>query len=126
MHLVRVSSQLLVSALFIAVPTNTENFKFFLTLVQFMSNIHSAEFVNRISTLLWCFMVNAEFIEWYQATISGFYRLAIYLREKYDEEYGGILLNWKSIFDILFDLVNMHRGISRIFHRCSSKAILAP
>ena len=30
MHSVRVSSQLLVSGLFIAVPTNTENFYFFL------------------------------------------------------------------------------------------------
>jgi len=33
MHSVRVSSQLLVSGLFIAVPTNTENFDFFPTLV---------------------------------------------------------------------------------------------
>ena len=32
MHSGRVSSQLLVSELFIAVPTNTENFKFFLHL----------------------------------------------------------------------------------------------
>ena len=31
MHSVRVSSQLLVSVLFIAVPTNTENFKFYYT-----------------------------------------------------------------------------------------------
>ena len=33
LYITRVSSQLLVSVLFIAVPTNTENSKFFLTLV---------------------------------------------------------------------------------------------
>ena len=33
MHSVHVSSQLFVSVLFIAVPTNTENFKFFLHLL---------------------------------------------------------------------------------------------
>jgi len=34
-----VSSQLLVSGLFIAVPTNTENFKFFPTLVIYIYSI---------------------------------------------------------------------------------------
>jgi len=42
MHSVRVSSQLLVSVLFIAVPTNTKNFKFFLHLfVYFLASMQS-------------------------------------------------------------------------------------
>jgi len=41
MHSVCVSSQLLVSMLFIAIPTNTELFNFFLTFIGNSSNIGS-------------------------------------------------------------------------------------
>jgi len=57
MHSVRVSSQLLVSVLFIAVPTNTENFKFFLHLymIQF-----SGLFVLRLLLISYVFKHRAQ------------------------------------------------------------------
>ena len=47
---VRVSSQLIVSVLFIAVPTNTENFKFFLILVcvLFLASMQSYSYAHKI------------------------------------------------------------------------------
>ena len=58
MHSVRVSSQLLVSGLFIAVPTNAENFKFFPTLVLFHTKMDSARIVSP-EDLIRLFSINA-------------------------------------------------------------------
>ena len=54
MHSVRVSSQLLVSVLFIAVPNNTEILKFFLTLVKICK-----ELVHYLDILI-CFIVHKK------------------------------------------------------------------
>jgi len=54
MHSVRVSSQLPVSVLFIAVPTNTENFKFVLTLVcvLFLASMQLYSYACTIESML--------------------------------------------------------------------------
>ena len=56
MHSVCVS-QLLVSVLFIAVPTNTENFKYFLTLfcVPFLASMQLYSYTCAIENLLFLF-----------------------------------------------------------------------
>jgi len=57
MHSVCVSSQLLVSVLFIAVRTNTENFNFFLTLVfvLFLASMQLYSYACTIESMLFLF-----------------------------------------------------------------------
>jgi len=66
MHSVRASSQLLVSVLFIAVPTNTENFKIFLTLVcvLFLASMQSYSYACTIESMLFLLDNSMAIIWW--------------------------------------------------------------
>ena len=61
MHSVRVLSQPLVSALFIAVPTNTENLKIFLHF-NILTVLHAPCFLGQYDTLPCVFIVAIEMI----------------------------------------------------------------
>jgi len=66
MHSVHVSSQLLVPVLFIVVPTNTENFKFFITLVcvLFLASVQLYSYAHTIENLLFLYNNNMAMIWW--------------------------------------------------------------